>query len=337
MSNKEYNNIYLNYKKNIARYNGLNQRQIPLLSQISFQRIVGLIIRGGTFEKIFRQGGINFDHFKIILDYLESINLIQIKKFGFISSLKKGNKLLRVPNFKLLSDDIKYDWKFELNQYPCTNLARKDRIKIYCEYFALDYPVHIAVLGDGDRTSLAMSSQSNTKVTVFEKDIDLINTISKVVDAHNLPVKFIKHDLQEPLGDYINKYDCFFCDPPYTLNGLKCWIYRGFELMKVGIPTLGFIFFTNDMLQQNWKEELLSFLASLDGRLVEFERSFNSYKHPKHYQQYQRAKKFAEKYNISSKRFENWGAWSNLLIIEFNKKDGKTSNKKFNNIYYFKK
>ncbi|SRR3989339_183468 len=330
--------IYREYSHIIRKLNLKNQRQLPLLSKTNFERVCGLVLLGGYFENVFKLTGINFDNFLIFLKLFLKKKLIQIDEGGKIGAVhgKDVKTLIRQPNFKILEHDIEHKWVFDLNQFPCTNEARKERIKLFCEYFPINREIEGVVLGDDDRNCLSLSSQSNVCVTVFEKNRKLIKSLQKISRELSLSVDFVEADLTQTTPSVSKQFDFFMCDPPYTLDGLCCWIKKGYNLLKTNDSCLGFVFFSNNMLHDKWKKELLVFLSELGAILLEFRKSFNSYQLPAHYRQYKRAEMFAKKYKIPKDRYRKWGAWSNVMVLEFNKKDSlKKTQERFKNVYYF--
>lgn len=92
----------------------------------------------------------------------------------------------------------------------------------------------IIFIGDDDLTSIASGLLGSAKkITVLDVDERLINYIYKISDDHNLKIECIKHDLRYPLPiDMINRYDVFFTDPPYTVEGVTLFLSRGIQSLR---------------------------------------------------------------------------------------------------------
>ncbi|MEW9094868.1 MAG: bis-aminopropyl spermidine synthase family protein [Clostridiaceae bacterium] len=101
----------------------------------------------------------------------------------------------------------------------------------------------ILCLGDDDLVSIALgfllkklfAHMEYCKTTIVVMDIDkrVMDYIKKVAEEENLPVKCEYIDLKLPLPErFKNKFDCFFTDPPYTLQGMELFLSRGVEALK---------------------------------------------------------------------------------------------------------
>lgn len=101
----------------------------------------------------------------------------------------------------------------------------------------------ILCVGDDDLVSIALGfllkklfiNMEYCKTTICVIDIDkrILNYIRKVAEEEKLPVKCEHVDLRLPLSKKFRKqFDCFFTDPPYTLQGMKLFLSRGVEALK---------------------------------------------------------------------------------------------------------
>ncbi|GAA0232624.1 bis-aminopropyl spermidine synthase family protein [Metaclostridioides mangenotii] len=100
----------------------------------------------------------------------------------------------------------------------------------------------ILCLGDDDLVSISLgyllkklfndNIHHNTKITVMDIDKRIINYISNIVVQESLPINCEYVDFSEPLdNDFKNQFDCFFTDPPYTIEGMNIFISRGIEAL----------------------------------------------------------------------------------------------------------
>jgi len=100
----------------------------------------------------------------------------------------------------------------------------------------------ILCLGDDDLVSISLgyllkklfndSIHHNTKITVMDIDKRIINYISNIVVQESLPINCEYVDFSEPLdNDFKNQFDCFFTDPPYTIEGMNIFLSRGIEAL----------------------------------------------------------------------------------------------------------
>lgn len=101
----------------------------------------------------------------------------------------------------------------------------------------------ILCVGDDDLVSIALGfllkklfiNMECCKTTICVIDIDkrILDYISEVAEGEKLPVKCEQVDLRLPLSKKFRKqFDCFFTDPPYTLQGMKLFLSRGVEALK---------------------------------------------------------------------------------------------------------
>lgn len=101
----------------------------------------------------------------------------------------------------------------------------------------------ILCLGDDDLVSIALgfllkklfnnAIHNTTKITVMDIDKRIINYIRDIAIKGNLPIKCEHIDLKMTLPDnFKNHFDCFFTDPPYTLEGMNLFLSRGVEALR---------------------------------------------------------------------------------------------------------
>lgn len=100
----------------------------------------------------------------------------------------------------------------------------------------------ILCLGDDDLVSIALgfllkklfnNIHHTTKITVMDIDKRIIDYINDISIRESLPIKCEYVDFRTPLADnFRNQFDCFFTDPPYTLEGMNLFLSRGIEALK---------------------------------------------------------------------------------------------------------
>lgn len=107
----------------------------------------------------------------------------------------------------------------------------------------------IMCVGDDDLVSVSIGlllqalfpDGRHSKTTVYVVDMDerFLHYIHDVAQQKRLPIQCIKHDLREPLpANLQGKFDCFFTDPPYTLQGMSLFVSRGISTLRKrkGLP-----------------------------------------------------------------------------------------------------
>ncbi len=107
----------------------------------------------------------------------------------------------------------------------------------------------ILCVGDDDLVSVSAgfllkrlfpgSDHRATEIEVVDIDPRFLNYIEELAAAYQLPIRCRLWDLREPLpGDMLNGYDCFFTDPPYTLQGMSLFLSRGLSALRneSGLP-----------------------------------------------------------------------------------------------------
>lgn len=108
---------------------------------------------------------------------------------------------------------------------------------------------NVVCVGDDDLVCLALASiiktlfpgerQTKTRIHVLDVDPRLIAFIEGVANCHDLPIQCHQGDLRQGLPEALEGLgDCFFTDPPYTLQGLDLFLSRGISTLKPlqGLP-----------------------------------------------------------------------------------------------------
>lgn len=107
----------------------------------------------------------------------------------------------------------------------------------------------ILCIGDDDLVSVSIGlllqklfvKERHVQTAVHVADIDerFLQYIRAIADREKLPIHCHHHDLRQPLPEEMNgRYDCFFTDPPYTLQGMTLFVSRGISALKTmkGLP-----------------------------------------------------------------------------------------------------
>lgn len=107
----------------------------------------------------------------------------------------------------------------------------------------------ILCVGDDDLVSISIGlllqvlfpngGHSKTIVQVIDVDERFLQYIHDVAQLRQLPIQCVHHDLREQLPARLHgQFDCFFTDPPYTLQGMSLFVSRGISALRKrkGLP-----------------------------------------------------------------------------------------------------
>ncbi|CAG7658338.1 bis-aminopropyl spermidine synthase family protein [Paenibacillus allorhizosphaerae] len=107
----------------------------------------------------------------------------------------------------------------------------------------------ILCVGDDDLVSVSIGlllkrlfpigGHTATRVDVLDIDERFLRYIETIAEERGLPIQCRRLDLREPLPENLHRqYDCFFTDPPYTLQGMSLFVSRGIQALKQekGLP-----------------------------------------------------------------------------------------------------
>jgi S-adenosylmethionine decarboxylase proenzyme len=108
---------------------------------------------------------------------------------------------------------------------------------------------NLLCVGDDDLISLALGfllralysdfTKNRTRIFVLEKDERLAAYIRETAKEYQLPITCVETDLRDPLPiQVVGHFDCFYTDPPYTIEGLSLFLSRGIGGLKKekGLP-----------------------------------------------------------------------------------------------------
>ncbi len=108
---------------------------------------------------------------------------------------------------------------------------------------------NILCVGDDDLISVALGllikklfpreKNYSTQIHVVDIDERILKYIIEIAKTEELPIQCHQVDLRKSLPKELEgKFDCFFTDPPYTLQGMSLFLSRGIDGLKqkVGLP-----------------------------------------------------------------------------------------------------
>lgn len=141
-------------------------------------------------------------------------------------------------------------------------------------------------VGDDDLVSIALGyllrdlfprqKKAKTKIVVFDLDEGLLHYITKLAREYQFPIVCENINLKEALPlKYLNFFDCFYTDPPYTIRGLILFLSRGIGSLKREKGSLIYLSFGQKAVEENYQmqKEILNHGLSIK-KIME---SFNEY------------------------------------------------------------
>lgn len=144
----------------------------------------------------------------------------------------------------------------------------------------------ILCLGDDDLVSIALgfllkklfdnNIHHNTLITVMDIDKRILDYINNIAIKESLPIKCEYVDFRNPLdNDFKNQFDCFFTDPPYTIEGMNLFISRGIDALKddSGLN----IYFSYAHKSQEFQLSMQKYFLSMGLTISEVKPRFNIY------------------------------------------------------------
>lgn len=101
----------------------------------------------------------------------------------------------------------------------------------------------IACVGDDDLVSVALGlllkrlyptgAKQTATIDVIDIDERFLRYIERIAAERDLPITCHQADLRQPLPKRLcGKYDSFFTDPPYTLQGMSLFLSRGISALQ---------------------------------------------------------------------------------------------------------
>ncbi len=157
---------------------------------------------------------------------------------------------------------------------PLTSLFRVLAMSHHYDLFYHNY----AFMGDSDLTSLALALfvHPSSRIVVFDIDSKLRKIINLINEELDLNIEFVKHDLRKPLPEsYINSFDCFITDPPYTQTGVQLFVSRGIQLLSNQENGVFYLSFSNKPPEQLL--EIQRDLTAMGCLIADIKYGFNEY------------------------------------------------------------
>jgi len=136
----------------------------------------------------------------------------------------------------------------QIDQSKCTPETSLRRAILCLKQHAL-IGKRILCVGDDDLVSVSIGlllqrlfpncGHTATHIDVLDIDERFFGYIESIAKERGLPIGCHRLDLRESLPEILHgKYDCFFTDPPYTLQGMSLFLSRGIQALKreKGLP-----------------------------------------------------------------------------------------------------
>lgn len=144
----------------------------------------------------------------------------------------------------------------------------------------------VLCVGDDDLVSIAISfllldlfpgnKQIKSRIVVFDVDKQLTQYILNVGKKYKFSIECHEINLKEPLPlKFLNVFDCFLTDPPYTQEGMILFLSRGIGALKQEKGNSIFLSYGKKPLEENFKvqEEIINHGLSIKN----IKDSFNEY------------------------------------------------------------
>lgn len=175
-----------------------------------------------------------------------------------------------------------------IDQAKCTAETAFRRAMLCLEHCAL-VGKRVLCVGDDDLVSVAAAlllkrlfrteqaeAARRTYIGVFDVDDRYIAYITRLAAAHDLPIECVKADLRDPLPlSLSNSFDCFFTDPPYTIQGLSLFLSRGVGALKNRKGLKVFLSFGQKPVDENFSVQECILSQGLS--IVSLYKNFNRY------------------------------------------------------------
>lgn len=171
-----------------------------------------------------------------------------------------------------------------IDQSKCTVATALKRALLCLKYEAL-IGKKILCVGDDDLVSIALAlllkllfedKKHKSSICVMDIDSRFLDYISCVAVKEELPITCVNTNFRYPiLEEYKGQFDCFFTDPPYTLQGMNLFLSRGIEGLKreKSLP----IFFSFAHKAPDFELDMQRNFISMGIKLSEILPGFNVY------------------------------------------------------------
>ncbi|WP_032122479.1 bis-aminopropyl spermidine synthase family protein [Clostridium amazonitimonense] len=124
---------------------------------------------------------------------------------------------------------------------------------------------NILCVGDDDLISVSIGmllhtlydgnmNLCKTKIYVLDSDQRILDYICEIAKLYDLPINCYNIDLRDSIPkEYLNKMDCFYTDPPYTLSGMRLFLSRGLECLKNSVSLNVFLSYAHKSQEEMLK------------------------------------------------------------------------------------
>jgi len=171
-----------------------------------------------------------------------------------------------------------------IDQTHCT-LTTSLKRAIFCLKSNSLIGKNIICIGDDDLVSVSLGlllkklfKDSSDKAYIKALDIDdrYLEYISEISSKFKLNISCENLDLRVPIKDeLLSRFDCFFTDPPYTLNGLRLFLKRGIDTLKKEKGLSIFLSFGHK--SPDFTLKMMKLFTDLNIVPMEIIRGFNKY------------------------------------------------------------
>lgn len=172
-----------------------------------------------------------------------------------------------------------------IDQAHCTPLTSIKRSILALKYDSL-INKKILCVGDDDLVSISLAflikklfdgpKEIKTEIHVVDIDKRYLDYIEDISKKYELPIKCHNLDLKSPMKkELVEEFDCFYTDPPYTMNGMSLFLSRGIAALKKkkGLP----IFFSFAHKSYNDSYKMLQLLVEMGVCVNTIIPNFNLY------------------------------------------------------------
>jgi predicted methyltransferase len=203
---------------------------------------------------------------------------------------------------------------FKLDQYPCSWETSVKRARKIID----DTPTSgrkVLFLGDDDLTSIALGLMSDAEIHVIDCDIRILRIIEKAAKKYGLNITLHKHDLRKELPSNLkNRFDIFISDPPYTLEGITLFTFRGWQALAKEGGERAYICFLPWMLGRKYIK-IQKFFLDLGFTIIEIISSFNEYPLLQNHPSFKYLEYMAIKLNIPIHEIVKLSSYSALHVL----------------------
>lgn len=174
---------------------------------------------------------------------------------------------------------------FSIDQTHCTYMTSLKRSLLALKNNTL-INKKILCVGDDDLVSVSLGLllkklygdgyKSKSEIHVIDIDERYLDYINRISHKYDLPITCHKMDLRKSMDkELINKFDCFYTDPPYTMNGLHLFLSRGISALKKikGLP----IFFSFAHKSYDYSFEMMKKFNEMGLSVYRIMPKFNAY------------------------------------------------------------